>query len=175
MGYTSEVAIVLTQQSYHKGLIWMKENNIPDEENLLLETEKQMFKSTGNILMKFDHVKWYDFHGGFPEIKNFMRFLDTLDDEGEYSFTRVGEEYGDIVNDGWVDDNEVYVNTYIDIVDEKDLVKFDDNKMYVFVNVSAKDMLRYAMIMLEDKPYYEWRDKKISNEIKEIIMPRYRW
>ena len=113
MGYCSEVAIVIKKEDY--------ENHFKGVEQLkdLLEIGKIITRED-LVIIHWDWIKWYD---SFPEIQLVNQILDYMENQENhpYSFTRIGEEDGDIETQYYAGKNEEYLCeynypvTYIDI------------------------------------------------------------
>lgn len=95
MGYRSEVALALKNETFKQMIHTMSDEIAPE---ILIGTKR--FFAEGWILIKWDSVKWYD---QFPEVaavEAFMNNLDSSDRVEEYAFARVGEEWDDIEERG---------------------------------------------------------------------------
>jgi hypothetical protein len=102
MGYRSNLSISIDAAQYKKDVFLQK---IPD--NLFED-----FKRTDEgdcINFSVTDIKWYD---TYPEVQVIECYLDSLNEE-HYRFIRVGQDNGDIVDEGYLDDDR-HVNVTID-------------------------------------------------------------
>ena len=102
MGYRSEVVLAVAEKVMPQFLATMAKS--PETRRLCFQDHCDMVKDyygKGNILFRWDGIKWYEGYEEVDSLTNFMDWCDEEDDnEIEYRFVRVGEEYEDIVYRG---------------------------------------------------------------------------
>jgi len=102
MGYRSEVVLAVAEKVMPQFLATMAKS--PETRRLCFQDHCDMVKDyygKGNILFRWDGIKWYEGYEEVDALTNFMDWCDEEDDnEIEYRFVRVGEEYEDIVYRG---------------------------------------------------------------------------
>ena len=93
MGYRSEVYILINNTATNDLL-----NHCIKAKraySLLFEDTAPKKMKGGHLLWQLDYVKWYP---SYEDVKETMEFLVSLQEQGrseEFSFARLGEEYGD--------------------------------------------------------------------------------
>lgn len=90
MGYRSEVALALKNETFKQMIHTMSDEVAPE----ILLGAKRIF-AEGWVLIKWDSVKWYDSYEDVRAVVSFMDKLDSEDKESEYCFLRIGEEWDD--------------------------------------------------------------------------------
>jgi len=132
MSERSTVVILLNSSAYLKGVKWMKDNSISDENNLLKSNGNVYYLKTGHIILFFEDSKWYSH---IQDVGNMMQLLATLDDE-EYRFVEV-DGYGGVNEMGDNDGHELYAYTHLVMPDLKsEAIKLDPTKYYIFININ---------------------------------------
>lgn len=104
MGYHSEVVITLSEKA--KKLLEEKLNNLSEEEKENMEdifscSNAHFIHESGAELYHWEWIKWYN---SYPEVAFVENFLNDLDDE-DYCFLRIGEDLGDIEQQGFFYDD----------------------------------------------------------------------
>jgi len=102
MGYYSDVCIVLKKESYErlKAVIDNVDPELRKEGPCLFDwtaEECQIDKGTGDVLLSWKSVKWYEAYWDVQVIINFL----LEEDESNYKFLRIGEDYNDIESLGY--------------------------------------------------------------------------
>ena len=108
MGYRSEIVITLSKEA--KKILEEKLDNLPDEEaenieSMLSSSDTHFIHESGAELYHWTWIKWYN---SYPEVAFIEDFLNSLDDEGhneDYCFLRIGEDLGDIEQQGFFYDD----------------------------------------------------------------------
>ena len=106
MGYRSEVVLAVAEKVMPQFLATMAKS--AETRRLCFQDHCDMVKDyygKGNILFRWDSIKWYE---GYEEVDALTNFMDWCDEEDEneisheieYRFVRVGENYDDIVQRG---------------------------------------------------------------------------
>jgi hypothetical protein len=102
MGYRSEVVLAVAEKVMPQFLATMAKS--PETRRLCFQEHCDMVKDyygKGNILFRWDSIKWYEGYEEVDALTNFMDWCDEGDEnEIEYRFVRVGENYDDIVHRG---------------------------------------------------------------------------
>lgn len=102
MGYRSNVVIILSKAA--KALLEEELNILPKEmkenvEGVFSSADKHFIHKSGDELFHWSWVKWY---ANYPEINFIEKFLERLEDEDkEFGFMRIGEDLGDIEQQGY--------------------------------------------------------------------------
>ena len=107
MGYRSEVVLAVAEKVMPQFLATMAKS--PETRRLCFQDHCDMVKDyagKGNILFRWDSIKWYE---GYEEMEALTSFMDWCDEEDEnersheieYRFVRVGEDHGDIIYRGY--------------------------------------------------------------------------
>ena len=60
---------------------------------------------------KWEGAKWYD---NFPDVGALQRFMANIGEEN-YRFLRIGEQYNDIEEEGYLDCDGMYISRYIEL------------------------------------------------------------
>lgn len=108
MGYHSEVVITLSKEA--KKILEEKLDNLSKEEKENIESifsgsDAHFIHESGAELYHWEWIKWYN---NYPEVAFIENFLNGLDDEGhneDYCFLRIGEDLGDIEQQGFFYDD----------------------------------------------------------------------
>ena len=101
---TNEVVLAVSERVMPQFLATMAKS--AETRRLYFQDHCDMVKDyygKGNILFRWDSIKWYEGYEEVDALTNFMDWCDEEDDganEIEYRFVRVGEEYEDIVYRG---------------------------------------------------------------------------
>ena len=104
MGYCSEVALTIHNETFIELIKKAKEENITAYE---LIKSGQIYQTDKFTTIYFDWTKWYD---SYPEIGFIQNYIHTV----PYVFKRVGEEYSDIENtENNIIDEDIYDCTSI--------------------------------------------------------------
>ncbi len=107
MGYYSEVALCFPQKANTEFLVAISNQTpeIQSEINDLISNSEKYTRDKA-FLYHWSWVKWYS---SFPCVGFIEKFLETIDNADEtdleYRLVRVGEEVGDIVEEGDYYDN----------------------------------------------------------------------
>ena len=91
MGYTSEVALILTREAA-QALDEFATRNEEAARILRFCDLREKSESSGDELFLWKYLKWYT---GYPEIRFLRGFLLTLKEE-DYRFARLGEDETDV-------------------------------------------------------------------------------
>jgi len=97
MGYTSQVAIAIKKEEYHK-----RENQFKK----VMHDCDELGKTTDAYFFTWDCVKWYP---NYPEVQELEKLLREIDEE-DYGFIRVGEEDNDIERKGCPNDYDLNIS-----------------------------------------------------------------
>lgn len=81
MGYLSDVRVMVKKEDYAK----LKEQKLE-----LMESMDVLTEGKKQVYFGWDNIKWYD---DYDDVKEFMDALKNIE---TYTFTRLGEEQGDI-------------------------------------------------------------------------------
>jgi len=97
MGYRSQVVMAVSPRKLGDLLTALATNEEAFElfQHGLTEGQKD-YKEDGDVLLVWQHVKWY---ASFECVGAFDSFIESMienDEEGEFSFVRVGESSDDI-------------------------------------------------------------------------------
>ena len=124
MGYRSEVSIAVYGE-YDKMAAFIAAARLTDDFSTIWE-ECEMYPYTGfwdgdtpkmyMLCASFCDVKWYE---SYPDVQAWQKFLDRAAKAEEagvnYEFTRVGEEYTDVVYECSGDQFEYFIAPYSEI------------------------------------------------------------
>ena len=100
MGYRSDVAIALPKEIFALSPDYIKE----DEDADIVDRGE-------HVVILYNDVKWYD---DYAEVSQIMGYLRSLPDD-KYGFIRVGEEPGDIEEEGSPDEFNMHTTTHTEI------------------------------------------------------------
>lgn len=119
MGYRSEVVLTVKKECFDKHKEDIKEI-VSFCDDLIYIKEHDIY------LIKWDHIKWYD---SYPEVQAVEKFRQTYPEDT--SFTRIGEEIGDIESSFNGYEYDIYVTRSIaipsgDEVDKDELFKKEE-------------------------------------------------
>ncbi len=110
MGYRSQVYLGVEKSLVEDLLTFSALNK--DVYQLLFEwTDKTTKTNNGNLLFAWDWIKWY--RDG--EIAKLEDWLNDEDRSEKYSFIRMGEEYGDVDQEGCSDEFYFYATQGIEV------------------------------------------------------------
>lgn len=125
MGYRSEVAYTVTFRDVHLrnayvALILAKNDKVLNE----ALAECYVPDDKAQICFYADHWKWYREYGTVEaHITIYTWARELYEDDCDYRFVRVGEEMGDIEEDGTFGDLDDYENCYVSSTIETDFPK----------------------------------------------------
>ena len=97
MGYYSKVGLVLSKKAvmaFNDKITAHRREHPDDDISLMLlnhQSHNSLDQETGDLLLCWDAVKWYE---NFPEVRFILDFLKTLGSD-DYLFIRIGEDIDD--------------------------------------------------------------------------------
>ena len=107
MGYRSSVHLGINNSAVEEWLTHLATN--PKAFEIANQhTEGGMIRTKDGLYLNWEYVKWYDGYPEVDQVEAFLSFLEDNDREDEFSFIRLGEEFGDVENRGHSDDFEFY-------------------------------------------------------------------
>ena len=115
MGYRSEVILAVTKEIMPQFLVTMAK--CPEARTLCFQEADDRiddYQGKGNMLFKWDDIKWYAGNVGYEDIdavEDFMDWCDGEDHYDDYRFVRVGEDSQDVVHRGSAFD--IYTETRV--------------------------------------------------------------
>ena len=97
MGYRSQVVMAVSPRKLGDLLTVLASNQQAFElfQQGLADGEKD-YSEKGDVLLVWNHIKWYESFTCVGLFKSFMQDLADSDDDEEYRFVRVGENHDDI-------------------------------------------------------------------------------
>lgn len=170
MGYRSDIGLVLTKKANTKlekkikclsandavrdGLVWLFETN-----------NVRRFERENCVLYYWQNLKWY---GEFEEIKFIDDFLESIRGN-EYHFVRIGEENGDISEQGDLNDPfELFARTRMNISLGQDTWFLTDGYREYRVGLDFKERVpRSKMTRQEKKKQKKIVVSALVNGLKE--------
>tara|TARA_Y100000593_G_scaffold77518_1_gene143549 strand:- start:784 stop:1131 length:348 start_codon:yes stop_codon:yes gene_type:complete len=105
MGYRSSVHLGINNSAVEDWLTHLATNPKAFE---IANHEGCMHKTKDGLYLNWEYVKWYDGYPEVDQVEAFLSFLEDNDREGEFSFFRLGEEFGDGETRGHSDSFEFY-------------------------------------------------------------------
>ena len=107
MGYRSSVHLGINSTAVEDWLTHLATN--PKEFEMAHQcAEGGIVMTKDGLYLNWEYVKWYEGYPEVDQIEDFLSFLEEHDREDEFSFIRLGEEFGDIKTRGESDDFEFY-------------------------------------------------------------------
>ena len=102
MGYYSDAALVLTHEGCKSLNKLIKASIFGDEAARLLNDADKVLKRDGCILYMWQNIKWYC---NFPDVDLIQRAVEIKLPQEDFYFIRIGENLGDIEEQGTFYDN----------------------------------------------------------------------
>ena len=92
MGYRSDVILMIEKPLVGSFLTAL--NKCQQAFDMVFKEAEQEKSDNGDLLFRWEYIKWYQ---GYPEIDIIQNWMDSVDTfhEDHYSFHRLGEEFGD--------------------------------------------------------------------------------
>lgn len=97
MGYRSEVGFVIAKKPGRE---------IPDFNKVEPDfTFDSILENDEAVFYYCNHVKWYDNQTDYPLVNTVEEYLDSIEDDADYMFIRIGEDAEDLETKGNFWDN----------------------------------------------------------------------
>ena len=106
MGYRSSIHLGINSTALEEWLTHLATN--PKAFEIIEGAEGGMIRTKYGVYLNWEYVKWYNSYPEVKQVEDFLSFLEEHDRDDEFSFLRLGEEFGDVENRGNSDHFEFY-------------------------------------------------------------------
>ncbi len=123
MGYRSSVHLGINNSAVEEWLTHIATN--PKAFDMVHQhAEGGIVKTKNGLYMNWEYMKWYDGYPEVDQIEAFLSFLEENNRECDFSFFRLGEEFGDSESRGECSNFEFYAVQSVEVYLEE--VKDDE-------------------------------------------------
>ena len=120
MGYRSSIHLGINSTALEEWLTHLATN--PKAFEIIEGAVGGMIRAKYGVYLNWEYVKWYNSYPEVKQVEAFLSKLENLDRDDEFSFLRLGEEFGDVENRGNSDHFEFYpvqaVETHFEEVED---------------------------------------------------------